>query len=123
MLQEVLDVSKATAPLIYPVNALTGAVEFSSNLEVLALQFESLDRNRSFTTARQAEDDLNEARGLSFPGAAEDHVVHSLAAQASSTLDAQSPPDGVCQVGLSAAIGTDDDGRPLVEDDPCLLSE
>jgi len=58
---------------------------------------------------------LGGAGGLARIAAAEDHVLHLVAAQALRALLAQHPRDGVGDVALAAPVRTDDRGDPLVE--------
>ncbi len=58
----------------------------------------------------QGERDLGHAGGLAVAGAGEDDVFHLDAAEGLGGLLAQNPGDGVGDVGLAAAVGTDDCG-------------
>ena len=58
----------------------------------------------------QGERHLGHAGGLALARAGEDDVLHVDAAQQSRRLLAQHPGDGVGDVRLAAAVGTDDGG-------------
>src|SRR4029453_16211727 len=53
--------------------------------------------------------------GLSRIAAAENHVLHSIAAQALRALLAHHPGDGIGDVALPAPVGADNGGDALVE--------
>ena len=56
------------------------------------------------------EVDLGDADSLPGRGAREDDVLHGLAAKRLGRLLAEDPQDGVGDVGLARAVGSDDDG-------------
>ncbi len=58
----------------------------------------------------EGEGDLGHAGGAAFAGAREDDVFHLEAAQRLGGLFAEDPGDGVGDVGLAAAVGSDDGG-------------
>ncbi len=58
---------------------------------------------------------LGHAQPGALVGAAEDHVLRAFGAQPAVGLLAQDPLDGVGDVGLAAAVGTDDGGQPALE--------
>ena len=61
----------------------------------------------------EGERDFGHAGGLAVAGAGEDDVFHLDAAEAFGGLLAEDPGDGVRDVGLAAAVGTDDGGDAL----------
>ena len=58
----------------------------------------------------QGHGDVGHAQRLAVARAGEDHVFHAGAAQGSGGLFAEHPTDGVADVGLAAAVRTDDGG-------------
>jgi len=58
----------------------------------------------------QEQRDFAQLRRFAGVGALENDVLHLAAAQGLGALFAQHPADGVGDVGLAAAIGTDDGG-------------
>ena len=65
--------------------------------------------------AAQAEAHFGSRAGLARIAAAENDVLHLVAAQALGALLAKHPRDGVGDVALAAAVGADDGGDALVE--------
>src|SRR5262249_57218977 len=65
--------------------------------------------------AAQSQPDLGGGRRLARVAAAEDHILHLVAAQALGALLAHHPGDGVGHVALAAAVRPDDRGHPFVE--------
>src|SRR5688572_25628695 len=76
-------------------------------------------RRRSFRgpawQSRETQPHFGRGARLARIAAAEDDVFHLLAAQALGTLLAEHPGDGVGDVALAAAVGTDDRGDAFVE--------
>ena len=66
---------------------------------------------------------LGEAQRLALVGPREDDVLHLLAAQAGGALLAEHPLDGVDDVALAAAVGSDDDGDAVPELELRLVGE
>ena len=58
----------------------------------------------------QGEGDLGHTGGLAVAGAGEDDVLHLDAAERFGGLLAENPGDGIRDVGLAAAVGSDDGG-------------
>src|SRR5688572_1120413 len=65
--------------------------------------------------AAQPQAHLSGRARLAGVAAVEDHVLHLLAAEALGALLSQDPRDGVGNVALAAAVGTDDGRDALVE--------
>ena len=71
----------------------------------------------------EGEFDAGAAGGLAVAGAVEDHVLHRLAAQLAGLRLAQHPAHGVHDVGLAAAIGTDDADELAGQLEMCRIGE
>ena len=67
--------------------------------------------------------DLGELGRLAGVGALEDDVLHLAAAQGLGALLAQHPADGVGDVALAAAVGTDDGGHTGLETEGRVVGE
>ena len=61
----------------------------------------------------QGHGHVGHAERLAVAGAGENHVFHAGAAQALGRLFAEHPTDGIADVGLAAAVRTDDGGDAL----------
>ena len=61
----------------------------------------------------QGHGHVGHAQGLALTGARENHVFHAGSAQAFGGLFSQHPTDGIADVGLAAAIRSDDGGDAL----------
>ena len=61
----------------------------------------------------QSHGHVGHAEGLALAGARENHVLHAGAAQALGGLFSEDPTDGIADVGLAAAIRSDDGGDAL----------
>ncbi len=133
--QDVLHVAEADRVAVDQVLALAGAVEATADLDVpgdgrrlvdvldgLAvggrLAVEARQRRGLLGPgdhAAQVEPDLGRRGRLAGVAAAEDHVLHPVAAQALGTLLAEHPGDGVDDVALAAAVRADDGRHSRVE--------
>ena len=65
--------------------------------------------------AAEPQADFRRAGRLAGVAAAEDHVLHAVAAQALRALLAKHPGERVDDVALAAAVGADNGGDPVVE--------
>ena len=61
----------------------------------------------------QGHGHVGHAQGLALTGARENHVFHAGSAQGFGGLFSQHPSDGIAEVGLAAAIRSDDGGDAL----------
>ena len=71
----------------------------------------------------EGEVHLGQAERLARGAAVEDDVFHRVAAQLLGALLAHHPADGVGDVGLAAAVGPDDAGHALAEQQLGLVDE
>ena len=134
--QDVLHVAQADGVAVDQVLALAGAIEAAADLDVagdrrrlgaVALRIHAVGGCLAVEAgqrpgllrprhhAAQVEPDLGRGRRLAGVAAAEDHVLHPVAAQALGALLAEHPGDGVDDVALAAAVRADDGGHARVE--------
>ena len=71
----------------------------------------------------EGDDHFRHSERPPFGRPVEDDVVHALAAQDAGALFAESPGDGVTDVGLAAAVGSDDRGHAAGKGEVDLLVE
>src|SRR6186713_671793 len=91
------------------------AVTIPAAVAVCLLDADGLFGFRQSGDAAQPQADLGGCRRLPRVAAAEDDVLHLLAAQAPCALLAQDPRDGVGDVALATAIGSHNRGHPAIE--------
>ena len=136
--QDVLHVAQADGVAVDQVLALAGAIEAAADLDVagdrrrldaVALPIDAVGGGLAVEAgqragllrprhhAAQVQPDLGRGRRLAGVAAAEDHVLHPVAAQALGALLAEHPGDGVDDVALAAAVRADDGGHARVEPD------
>ncbi|OQB95849.1 MAG: hypothetical protein BWX86_01052 [Verrucomicrobia bacterium ADurb.Bin122] len=102
--EQLLDVLQAARLAVEEVLALPVAVHAAHDLDLVKLAAELL------LAIGQEQRDFAQLRRFAGVGALENDVLHLAAAQGLGALFAQHPADGVGDVGLAAAIGTDDGG-------------
>jgi len=96
-----------------------GAVEPAGDLDLAVLA--ELRRHARHVCERQGH--LCEAEGLAGLTAAEDHVLHLIAAEVLGALLTQHPAYGIGDVALAAAVGAHDGGDAGLEVERGLLEE
>src|SRR5262249_40523826 len=79
------------------------------------LQRQPLDCSRGKRKTRQTEADFGSRARLACVAAAENDVLHLVAAKALGALFAKYPRDGIGHVALAASVGSDNRGDALVE--------
>ena len=109
--QQLDDVDQPAAGAGQAVLALAGAVQPAVDRDLGDAEAEAP------LAVVEHELDLGVAGGLTPGGAAEDHVLHRLAADRDRRLLAQRPQNRVGDVGLARAVGADDhaDARPELQ--------
>ena len=120
--QQLVDVAQPAHLAVDEVFALAGPVEAPRHLHLahhraplVVDQFRArpgLDRHRH---AREHQAHLGGRVGLAGVAAAEDDVLHAVAAEALGALLAEDPHDGVGHVALAAPVGPDNRGDAAVE--------
>ena len=135
--QQVLDVAQPAHPAVDQVLALTGSEqppadfyvpnEIRTVLRRVTVAVGPVDLLAVAVLRRKGGDlaepqpDLRRGGRAAPVAAAEDDVLHPVAAQAPHALLAQHPGDGVDEVALAAAVRTDDGGHTGVERNLGLL--
>jgi hypothetical protein len=100
--EKLVDVLQAAGLAVEVILALAVARHAAHDLDLVELAAELL------LAVGEQQRDLGELRGLARVGALEDHVLHLAAAEGLGALFAEHPADGVGDVALAAAVGTDD---------------
>ena len=107
--EQLLDVEQATRNVVDGVLAVAVAEQ-----RPLDGDLGELDRQDAGGVV-DGEADLGTPERRAARRAGEDDVVHLLAADGGRSLGAEHPGDGVDDVGLTGAVGADDDGDPRLE--------
>ena len=71
----------------------------------------------------EGEGDFGHAHGFAGGGAVEDDVEHGVAAEGFGGHFAEDPLDGIDDVGLAAAVGADDGGDAVIEEEFGVIGE
>ena len=102
--EEILDVAKPAHAFVEQVFALSGAIKAAGHAHLAP---------RYVETPVIVEDETDFSQSHRLPGrrAVEDHVFHLLSAESLGALLAESPANGVRDVGLAAAVRADDAGN------------
>ena len=110
------EVAQSNPLLVEQVVVLAGSVEAAAELEDAVV-----DRQQPIRVVED-EGHVGHAERRSLVGAGEDHVL-GLAAPKRPTLFPERPAEGVGQVALAGAVGSDDRADPPAELDDCPLGE
>jgi len=110
--EEFTDVQKAAGNLVDAVLAFAVPEQAAGDLH---LAERGIGLRKSGPIGGQDHGDLCHADGGGFHGSVEDDVVHLLAAQCLDPLFPHDPADGVDDIALAAAVGTDDGADPFSE--------
>jgi hypothetical protein len=103
--EQVQDVAQARGRAVEEVLALPRPVEAPRHRDLAP-------RDAEGAVVSEGQLHLGQAHGLARGRAVEDQVLHAVAAEGPGALLAQCPPHRVRQVGLAAAVRTDDSGNP-----------
>jgi hypothetical protein len=104
-----VDVLEAASLVVEKILGMSVAKDVAADRHFVVVYVES------FLAVSEEEIDLGHSVKLSLVGPAEDDVGHLAAAQRLGGSLTEDPSDGVDDVGLAAAIWTDDGGDSLVE--------
>ena len=138
--QQVLDVAQPADPAVDQVLALARPEQSPADLDI-SNEVQSVvqgagdltrftggravpvEHGRGSRNVGETQSDLGRCGRPAAVAAAEDDILHPLAAQAPHALLTQHPRDGIYEVALAASIRTDDGGHPGVECDLRLFGK
>ena len=115
--EEILDVLEATAVLVDEIFALTASKQPSGDGNLREVDVEIP------LCIIEDDSDLGVAQRLAILGSTEDDVHHLSPPQTLGRLAAKNPLEGIDDIGLSAAIGTDNSGYTRFEIEARSVSE
>ena len=115
--QEAVDVLQADRFPVDVIFALPAAIIAAGQHDLGAVGVKNMGR------VVDDQRDLGKAQGIALLGAAKDHVLHFGAAQRLASLLAHDPQDGVGNIGLSGAVGSNDSGDIFFKCEPGLVRE
>ena len=112
-----VDVPQAGGLLVDVIFAVTGAVIAAGDHDLVGIVAESP------VCIVQSQGGFRKAHGRPLLGAAENHVLHFRAPEGLGALLAHDPEDGIGDVGLTGAVGTDDGGNVIAKSDQRFVRE
>ncbi len=108
--EQLVDVLETDGLLIDIVFALAAAVVTAGDHDLAAV-----DGGEHLRAVVQHQRHLGEAHGAPLLGAAEDHVLHFVPAEASGGLFPHDPADSIRNIGLTGTVRTHDGGDALAK--------